>query len=275
MPTRCGPLFGELIGKSVDVSFLLILPFYSHGRGRYPGRAQRLRQLLLQLSSDLGGLDIGDDVMIGSERSVLITSGHPIEPSRRRAGVTSHRPDRHRAECVDQGRGEDHRRRHGGGKLGRRGGIGGHSGTFRPTRLWAAIRPGLSVRSWNRRSRARAVRPRPPPPLRGPRPARAGVRARLFETKKGRPGVAGRPLTRRPHGRRAGALRRGETPPRRRPAWCGDQSSMASSEGPTSSSSTTLPAFLRTAVSISSARSGLALRNSRTLSRPWPMRWLL
>ncbi|HEV2573104.1 MAG TPA: DapH/DapD/GlmU-related protein [Beijerinckiaceae bacterium] len=37
---------------------------------------------------DLGGLDIADDVMIGPNVS-LITSGHPVEPSQRRAGVTA------------------------------------------------------------------------------------------------------------------------------------------------------------------------------------------
>jgi acetyltransferase-like isoleucine patch superfamily enzyme len=37
---------------------------------------------------DLGGIDIGDDVIIGPNVS-LITSGHPIEPSRRRDGVTA------------------------------------------------------------------------------------------------------------------------------------------------------------------------------------------
>jgi acetyltransferase-like isoleucine patch superfamily enzyme len=35
---------------------------------------------------DLGGLDIADDVMIGPNVSI-ITSGHPIEPSQRRACV--------------------------------------------------------------------------------------------------------------------------------------------------------------------------------------------
>ena len=35
---------------------------------------------------DLGGIDIADDVMIGPNVS-LITSSHPIEPSRRRDGV--------------------------------------------------------------------------------------------------------------------------------------------------------------------------------------------
>jgi acetyltransferase-like isoleucine patch superfamily enzyme len=38
----------------------------------------------------LGGLDIADDVMIGPNVSI-ITSGHPLEPSRRRA-VTIGKP---------------------------------------------------------------------------------------------------------------------------------------------------------------------------------------
>lgn len=37
---------------------------------------------------DLGGLDIGDDVMIGPNVS-LITSGHPVEPSRRHDAVVA------------------------------------------------------------------------------------------------------------------------------------------------------------------------------------------
>jgi acetyltransferase-like isoleucine patch superfamily enzyme len=37
---------------------------------------------------DLGGIDIGDDVLIGPNVS-LITSGHPVEPAERRAGVTA------------------------------------------------------------------------------------------------------------------------------------------------------------------------------------------
>lgn len=37
---------------------------------------------------DLGGLEIADDVMIGPNVS-LITSGHPVEPSERRAGVVA------------------------------------------------------------------------------------------------------------------------------------------------------------------------------------------
>lgn len=37
---------------------------------------------------DLGGLEIGDDVMIGPNVS-LITSGHPVEPARRRECVVA------------------------------------------------------------------------------------------------------------------------------------------------------------------------------------------
>jgi acetyltransferase-like isoleucine patch superfamily enzyme len=37
---------------------------------------------------DLGSVDIGDDMMIGQNVS-LITSGHPIEPSQRRSTVTA------------------------------------------------------------------------------------------------------------------------------------------------------------------------------------------
>ena len=76
-------LFSELIGKKVDDSFLLIPPFYATG-----GADTRIgRNVFVNQNCtfyDLGGLDIGDDVMIGPNVS-LITSGHPIEPSRRRA----------------------------------------------------------------------------------------------------------------------------------------------------------------------------------------------
>jgi acetyltransferase-like isoleucine patch superfamily enzyme len=78
-------LFGELIGKTVDDSFLLIPPFYTAG-----GRDIRVgRNVFVNQNCtfyDLGGLDIGDDVMIGPNVS-LITTGHPIEPSRRRVAV--------------------------------------------------------------------------------------------------------------------------------------------------------------------------------------------
>ena len=78
-------LFSELIGKPVDDSFLLIPPFYTTGGVEIRvGRNVFVNQNCTFY--DLGGLDIADDVMIGPNVS-LLTSGHPIEPSRRRDGV--------------------------------------------------------------------------------------------------------------------------------------------------------------------------------------------
>jgi acetyltransferase-like isoleucine patch superfamily enzyme len=80
-------LFSELIGKKIDDSFLLIPPFYTTG-----GVEIRVGSNVFVNQNctfyDLGGLDIADDVMIGPNVS-LITSGHPIEPSRRRDGVVA------------------------------------------------------------------------------------------------------------------------------------------------------------------------------------------
>jgi acetyltransferase-like isoleucine patch superfamily enzyme len=75
-------LFSDLIGKTVDDSFLLIPPFFTTGGTDISvGRNVFINQNCTFY--DLGGLDIADDVMIGPNVS-LITSGHPIEPSRRR-----------------------------------------------------------------------------------------------------------------------------------------------------------------------------------------------
>ena len=80
-------LFSELIGKKVDDSFFLIPPFYTTGGPDMTiGRNVFVNQNCTFY--DLGGLEIGDDVMIGPNVS-LITSGHPITPSQRRAGVTA------------------------------------------------------------------------------------------------------------------------------------------------------------------------------------------
>ncbi|WP_027811669.1 DapH/DapD/GlmU-related protein [Burkholderia cenocepacia] len=78
-------LFGELIGSQVDDGFMLIPPFHATGgAGMKLGRNVFVNQNCTFY--DLGGLEIGDDVMIGPNVS-LITSGHPVEPSRRRDGV--------------------------------------------------------------------------------------------------------------------------------------------------------------------------------------------
>ncbi|MFC5862722.1 sugar O-acetyltransferase [Acidicapsa dinghuensis] len=75
-------LFSELIGKKVDESFLLIPPFYTTGGDEIRvGRNVFINQNCTFY--DLGGLDIADDVMIGPNVSI-ITSGHPLEPSKRR-----------------------------------------------------------------------------------------------------------------------------------------------------------------------------------------------
>ena len=78
-------LFGDLIGRKVDDSFVLIPPFYTTG-----GTDIRVgRNVFVNQNCtfyDLGGLDIADDVMIGPNVSIL-TSSHPLEPSQRRASV--------------------------------------------------------------------------------------------------------------------------------------------------------------------------------------------
>lgn len=84
-PDEVRALFSELIGKKVDDTFLLIPPFYTTGGTDITiGRNVFINQNCTFY--DLGGLDIADDVMIGPNVS-LITSAHPLEPSRRRASV--------------------------------------------------------------------------------------------------------------------------------------------------------------------------------------------
>ncbi len=82
-------LFSQLIGKAVDDSFLLIPPFYTAGGNEIRvGRNVFINQNCTFY--DLGGLDIGDDVMIGPNVSI-ITTGHPLDPSQRRS-VTIGKP---------------------------------------------------------------------------------------------------------------------------------------------------------------------------------------
>src|ERR1700722_6387504 len=78
-------LFSQLTGKKVDESFLLIPPFYTAGGDEIRvGRNVFVNQNCTFY--DLGGLDIADDVMIGPNVS-LLTAGHPLEPSQRRAAT--------------------------------------------------------------------------------------------------------------------------------------------------------------------------------------------
>lgn len=75
-------LFSELIGKKVDEGFLLLPPFYTAGGNEIcVGHNVFVNQNCTFY--DLGGLDIGDDVLIGPNVSI-ITTGHPLSPSQRR-----------------------------------------------------------------------------------------------------------------------------------------------------------------------------------------------
>jgi acetyltransferase-like isoleucine patch superfamily enzyme len=73
-------VFSDLIGHKVDESFSLIPPFYTTG-----GENIRVGRNVF-INQNCTMYDIADDVMIGPNVSI-ITSGHPIEPSQRRAFV--------------------------------------------------------------------------------------------------------------------------------------------------------------------------------------------
>lgn len=78
-------LFSELIGIKVDQSFMLIPPFFTAGGDEIRvGRNVFINQNCTFY--DLGGIDIADEVMIGPNVSI-ITTGHPLKPSQRRAAT--------------------------------------------------------------------------------------------------------------------------------------------------------------------------------------------
>jgi acetyltransferase-like isoleucine patch superfamily enzyme len=78
-------LFGELIGQKVDETFKLIPPFYTEsGLNIRVGHKVFINQCCTIY--DMGGVDIADLVMIGPNVNI-ITAGHPVEPSQRRAYI--------------------------------------------------------------------------------------------------------------------------------------------------------------------------------------------
>ena len=78
-------LFAELTGREIDKSFLLIPPFYTAGGGEIRvGRNVFVNQNCTFY--DLGGLDIGDEVMIGPNVQ-LITTGHSLDPAMRKTTI--------------------------------------------------------------------------------------------------------------------------------------------------------------------------------------------
>ena len=77
-------IFSELTGRKVD-TFILIPPFYSaYGLDIRVGHKVFINQCCTLY--DMGGVDIADHVMMGPNVNI-ITTGHPLEPSQRRAYV--------------------------------------------------------------------------------------------------------------------------------------------------------------------------------------------
>ena len=78
-------IFSELIDQKVDDTFTLIPPFYSaYGLDIRIGHKVFINQCCTLY--DMGGLEIGDNVMIGPNVS-LITTSHPLDPIQRRAFI--------------------------------------------------------------------------------------------------------------------------------------------------------------------------------------------
>lgn len=79
--------FEELIGKPVGDSFTLIPPFYAdYGLNITIGRAVFIGYQCM--FEGHGAIDIADQVMIANKVN-LVTTGHPVEPAKRRAYITA------------------------------------------------------------------------------------------------------------------------------------------------------------------------------------------
>ncbi|UJA20884.1 sugar O-acetyltransferase [Thermoleophilia bacterium SCSIO 60948] len=79
--------WAELTGAESDPTFRLIPPVYSdQGINIRVGRDVFINQGCTL--NDIGGITIGDEVFIGPNVS-LISSGHPVDPVRRRAEITA------------------------------------------------------------------------------------------------------------------------------------------------------------------------------------------
>jgi acetyltransferase-like isoleucine patch superfamily enzyme len=80
-------LLGELTGHELDPSVRVLPPFHTDtGRNLRFGRNVFVNHGCTAM--DLGGIDIGDDVMIGPNVH-LISSGHPLDPETRRSQITT------------------------------------------------------------------------------------------------------------------------------------------------------------------------------------------
>ena len=79
-------LLSELTGRELDPSVRVLPPFQTDsGRNLRFGRNVFINHGCTAM--DLGGIDIGDDVLVAPNVS-LISSGHPLDPATRRSRVT-------------------------------------------------------------------------------------------------------------------------------------------------------------------------------------------
>lgn len=80
-------VFAELIGKPVGERFMLIPPFSTDcGLNITVGDNVFINQGCHFM--DMGGITIGNDVMIGPKVN-LVSAGHPVAPSERRNGIVA------------------------------------------------------------------------------------------------------------------------------------------------------------------------------------------
>lgn len=80
-------LLGELTGRELDPSVRVLPPFHTDtGRNLRFGRNVFVNHNCTAM--DLGGIVIGDDVLIGPNVQ-LVSSGHPLDPEVRRSQVTT------------------------------------------------------------------------------------------------------------------------------------------------------------------------------------------
>jgi acetyltransferase-like isoleucine patch superfamily enzyme len=80
-------LLSELTGRELDPSVRVLPPFHTDtGRNLRFGRNVFVNHGCTAM--DLGGIAIGDDVMIGPNVQ-LISSGHPLDPATRRSQITT------------------------------------------------------------------------------------------------------------------------------------------------------------------------------------------
>ena len=80
-------LLGELTGQELDPSVRVLPPFHTDtGRNLRFGRNVFVNHGCTAM--DLGGITIGDDVMLGPNVQ-LISSGHPLDPAIRRSEITT------------------------------------------------------------------------------------------------------------------------------------------------------------------------------------------